>query len=714
MNDQRWEIISLNGTLGQHAPAWDDLNQRFFRSNPMLHSQFVDALLKYFGTGVEKLCILKPSDAPQAMCILKPMGRGVWSTFLPSQAQIGPALLRDSSEIAALIRALPGLVGSVDLLCCDSAFGDLTAGGKSAFSKDHALTMNISLEGDFETYWAERSKQLKKNFRRYERKTEDDQVERSFRRISSRSDIPDAVSRYAELESKGWKGKVGTAVSTETPQGHFYTDIMNRFAEQDTAFVFELWLGSTLAASRLAVCSPGMIVILKTTYDESLEKYAPGRQLLHEVIKDCFERYPGNVIEFYTDASSDQLAWANGQRWIKHINFPRSAFSNRMYQLARLGRRVFSRPAAEPKLQTSPPTVEILTHPDQFPADVQTLFADASSEYIEFGTTWFKNLIDTVFDGHAGVRFYVVRSDGQPVAALAVLLQKATLSNRAESLGNYYTALYSPAIAAEATLADMVLLLQALKKDHAPLVSMRFSPMDLHSPSYELLRDALKSAGLSPFEFFCFGNWYLTVKGNWETYLMSRTGTLRSTIKRMTKKFHADGGSLEIVSDPANLERALQAYEQVYAASWKTSEPYPNFVQGLARASVGHGWLRLGIAWLGNKPIAAQIWIVANGKSNIYKVAYDENFKAYTPGTLLTALLMQHSFEVDKVIKVDYLMGDDPYKKTWMSERQERWGLVAYNPRTIVGATLLVKEVTGRKLKPWLVKLKKQSSAHEL
>ena len=151
----------------------------------------------------------------------------------------------------------------------------------------------------------------------------------------------------------------------------------------------------------------------------------------------------------------------------------------------------------------------------------------------------------------------------------------------------------------------------------------------------------------------------------------------------------------------------MQAYEQVYAASWKNSEPFPNFVQGLVHTSAEQGWLRIGVAWLENKPIAAQIWIVANGKSSIYKVAYDENYKAYTPGTLLTALLMQNSFEIDQVTKVDYLIGDDPYKKTWMTERQERWGIVAYNPRTIGGAFLLAKEVAGRKMKPWLAKLRK-------
>ena len=713
MIDRRWEVISLGGTLGQYAPVWDELNQRFFRSNPMLHSRFVDALLKYFATGQERLCILKPLDAPLAMCILKPMGRGIWASFLPSQAQIGPSLIVDSAHIASLIHELPGIVGSIDLLCCDPSFADLAANRQPALSQNHALTMNVSLKGDFETYWALRSAQLKKNFRRYERKTLEDQIDRSFRRITNRVEIPEAVSRYAELESLGWKGKSGTAVNTSNAQGHFYIDMMNRFAELDSAFVFELWLGGTLAASRLAVSSPGMIVILKTTYDERLEQYAPGRQLLHEVIKDCFEVYPGNVIEFYTDASSDQLAWATGQRWIKHVNIPRSAFSRGLYQMARFGRRIVSNSARSAPQSTTDATVEVWSHPDQLPADVQTLFADASSEYIEFGAAWYKNLVNTVFAKHPGVQIYVARSGGKPVVALAVLLQKAKLSNRVEALGNFYTALYSPAVDGSAQLSDMVLLLQTLKKNHAPVASMWFSPMDPKSPNFVLLRDGLTSAGFLPFEFFCFGNWFLTVKGNWETYLMERTGTLRSTIKHMTKKFLADGGKVEIISDSTDVERALTAYEQVYAASWKSAEPFPNFIQGLARVSAAQGWLRLGIAWLENKPIAAQIWIIANGKSNIYKLAYDKNYKSYAPGTLLTTVLMQHSFEVDKVSKVDYLMGDDPYKKTWMSERQERWGIVAYNPRTVAGAMLWIKEISGRTLKPWLARFRRQGVKHE-
>jgi len=34
------------------------------------------------------------------------------------------------------------------------------------------------------------------------------------------------------------------------------------------------------------------------------------------------------------------------------------------------------------------------------------------------------------------------------------------------------------------------------------------------------------------------------------------------------------------------------------------------------------------------------------------------------------------------VHEIDYLTGDDTYKKDWMSHRRERWGIIAFNPRT--------------------------------
>lgn len=80
---------------------------------------------------------------------------------------------------------------------------------------------------------------------------------------------------------------------------------------------------------------------------------------------------------------------------------------------------------------------------------------------------------------------------------------------------------------------------------------------------------------------------------------------------------------------------------------------------------------------------------------HIYKLAHDEGFQSLAPGTLLTALLMQQVMQRDQVNEVDFLVGDDAYKKAWMSQRRERLGLVAYDPRTAGGLAGLLRQTLG-------------------
>ena len=347
----------------------------------------------------------------------------------------------------------------------------------------------------------------------------------------------------------------------------------------------------------------------------------------------------------------------------------------------------------------------IFRHPDEFPEDVERLFAQGERAGISLGSAWFRTLIAAVIQPGDAVRFHVLRRDARAVAALPVIARasRIPLHRTVESLSNYYTTLYAPLLDPQVDAQGLTPLLGAIRRAESPLATLRLQPMDPQSRSYTVLLDALRLAGFLPFEFYCFGNWFLSAPQDWPSFLAGRNSKMRSNIKRMEKKLAQEGGTVEIVIDGAGHERAIEAYQEVYDASWKQAEPYPQFMPKLIAQATERGWLRLGIVWLGLKPIAAQVWIVANGKADIYKVAYDEAFKEYSPGTVLTARLMQHVLERDGVGEVDYLVGDDPYKKNWMSDRRERWGIVAYNPRTFGGALGALREGMGRLVKRvWL------------
>jgi CelD/BcsL family acetyltransferase involved in cellulose biosynthesis len=57
---------------------------------------------------------------------------------------------------------------------------------------------------------------------------------------------------------------------------------------------------------------------------------------------------------------------------------------------------------------------------------------------------------------------------------------------------------------------------------------------------------------------------------------------------------------------------------------------------------------------------------------------------------------MQHVMDVDGVREVDYLTGDDNYKKDWMSHRRERVGLIAFDTSRPRGVLAWARHHAGK------------------
>ncbi|MCA3240832.1 MAG: GNAT family N-acetyltransferase [Rubrivivax sp.] len=365
-------------------------------------------------------------------------------------------------------------------------------------------------------------------------------------------------------------------------------------------------------------------------------------------------------------------------------------------------------------------TVRCTSRASELPATAVALLDTAKTTSLQLGNDWLALLAETVFP-QDDVRWYCLHAGAAPdsacLAVLPVRVRPAALGHDAEALANYYTAVYSPVWAADlgtdGAAQALALMLRQLIRDTRGLARMTFAPMDPTAPAYVALQMALTRAGLRTFTYFCFGNWVLKGVADYAAFLASRDGRGRNQIVRVQKRFAEAGGTTQIFKLADEAEPALAAYEAVYARSWKQAEPYPGFIAALVRSSAARGELRLGVAWLEGQPIAAQIWLVGAGRADIYKVAYDEAFKKHSPGTVLTAVLMRHVLDVDLVREVDFLVGDDGYKKEWMSERRERWGLVAYRPATPRGLWLWLVEALGRRVKPWVLRWRARRAAQQ-
>lgn len=354
-------------------------------------------------------------------------------------------------------------------------------------------------------------------------------------------------------------------------------------------------------------------------------------------------------------------------------------------------------------------SVRCVTGLDAVPECYASLFEGAGRRNIFLSLPWFRNFEQSILTRQEGTLVLGVEDSKDcfhPVGALVLwdrrqgqgLLRPVTL----EGLSNYYSCYYGLVTPEDASSVDQVTsaIARELTSGRQTWDVLNLRPLDPEAPAFQSLVRALQRAGAAVQTYFCFGNWYLKVDGrSYDEYAASLPTVLKETIRRKGKKFAQSGGRLEIVTGGPTLEAAISAYQQVYNSSWKVPEPFPLFMPGLIRICADQGWLRLGVAYINEEPVAAQLWIVNGGAALIFKLAYVEQFAKLSAGTLLTAALMQHVFDVDKVSEVDYLSGDDEYKKSWMSHRRERWGIIAFNTRSFRGWLQIVRHIGGRAVK---------------
>jgi len=195
------------------------------------------------------------------------------------------------------------------------------------------------------------------------------------------------------------------------------------------------------------------------------------------------------------------------------------------------------------------------------------------------------------------------------------------------------------------------------------------------------LKRALRKAGWKVFLTAKTGNWRIDTQGmDFDTYWAARPGQLQNTAKRRGKT-----AGLDIEIYDRFDERAWADYEAVYQASWKPEEGSFAFLRALAEQEGAAGTLRLGVARKNGRPVAVQLWLIEDGEATIHKLAYAEDARAMSPGTLLGMEMFRRALDVDRVASIDYGTGDDGYKKDWMAERRTLWRIEAFNPRTLPG-----------------------------
>lgn len=269
----------------------------------------------------------------------------------------------------------------------------------------------------------------------------------------------------------------------------------------------------------------------------------------------------------------------------------------------------------------------------------------------------------------------IVHSEEHDAQAWMFLMKQGT--GHYGALANWYNFTYRPIFTGDFDeVTKLGLLANIAGKLRTKAHRIEIAPVPDEDEAASLTERAFEQAGWIVYREKADDNHILRVRSrNFDQYWADRPGQLRNTVRRKAKK--------NLVSTRIETEfheEDWDDYLTVYENSWKPSEGNPDFLKQLAKQEAKAGCLRLGLAYIDGKPVAAQFWTVENGEALIHKLAHIEDATKSSPGTLLSVAMFQHVIDVDHVDLIDFGTGNDGYKKDWMEEIRDRYRLTLFWP----------------------------------
>ncbi len=333
----RWKTFPV-AEFGRRTSDWDAIAS-VGGYPPFLRSDFLAPAMREFGTGRETLAICDSDGHPVAMGLFSRKMTSAWETFQPSQLPLG-AFVHDGARslenvLDALLPALPGVAAVAAITQQDPVIVGRPADSPRLRTLDYIETARVVVTGSFDDYWAARGKNLRHNVKRQRVKLNDDGVPVRLEIVENRDAVAAAIVDYGRLESAGWKAGVGTAVAADNAQGRFYTSVFESFCAKGTGRIYRYVVGDKVVAMDLCIEDAGVLVILKTAYDETLKNVSPASLMRHEYFRPIFDGGAVKRIEFYGKVMDWHRRWTDDVRMLYHVNCYRSPWLRTVHELLR-------------------------------------------------------------------------------------------------------------------------------------------------------------------------------------------------------------------------------------------------------------------------------------------------------------------------------------------------------------------------------------------
>lgn len=310
--------------------------------------------------------------------------------------------------------------------------------------------------------------------------------------------------------------------------------------------------------------------------------------------------------------------------------------------------------------------------------------SDASRLLFEHSNIW---LVEThKYLSHGALVVYCARDKSGLIAALPLIRSDDSL----QSIASFYTASTDIIIFNNKRSQDAVAEIFNYLSAQERYTSLLLGPLDQNSliekqinNSHRLKRVMANSV-----------NWYSDELSGFEQYYLSLPSALKNTVKRKQKKLEkVHSVSCKMLTAVDDLQLYFAQYVEVYEKSWKGKEASYSFIESVALAAAEQGKLRFGVLKVDEQVVATQLWFIENHTASIFKLAYDPQFRQYSVGSILSMFMSKYVLQQDNVKCIEFGMGDEPYKKDWMSKQRQRSTYKVYNSHRVSGYICLMTDL---------------------
>jgi CelD/BcsL family acetyltransferase involved in cellulose biosynthesis len=289
---ERLEWIREPTRLEELSASWDRLATGIFA--PFLRNAWFLGWWDAFGAGRElRTCVLWRGDELVGAFPLCATPDNRLAALSNHHSPAFYPLSSDAAAEQALVAAV--MDGSSELVVEGVPVGDHLGRLMSEVRSHRRLPVVepwqtspiVDTSRPFEQYRAEKKSGWREVERRRRKLRREYRVEE--RVVEAPVDLERELTRGFEVEASGWKGRAGTAIGSSLETSRFYRTVAADFLRHDELRLSTLCADGRMIAFDLGLVHEARYYLLKTGFDESWRRFAPGLALRLSVIERCFE-----------------------------------------------------------------------------------------------------------------------------------------------------------------------------------------------------------------------------------------------------------------------------------------------------------------------------------------------------------------------------------------------------------------------------------------